>query len=84
MGFGKMAVRKKCALFGHRPKEEEQAAYSDTLTTCASCEFWFRRQNHMNLREKIRETGAAGYILLWLLGIPIPILLLIFLLRGCT
>jgi hypothetical protein len=38
----------------------------------------------MNLREKIRETGAAGYILLWLLGIPIPILLLIFLLRGCT
>jgi hypothetical protein len=23
-----------------------------------------------------------GYILLWLLGIPIPILLLIFLLRG--
>ena len=46
--------------------------------------FWFRRRNHMNLREKIRETGAAGYILLWLLGIPIPILLLIFLLRGCT
>jgi hypothetical protein len=38
----------------------------------------------MKLREKIRETGAAGYILLWLLGIPIPILLLIFLLRGCT
>jgi len=38
----------------------------------------------MNLREKIRETGATGYILLWLLGIPIPILLLIFLLRGCT
>jgi hypothetical protein len=38
----------------------------------------------MNLREKIGEAGAAGYILLWLLGIPIPILLLIFLLRGCT
>lgn len=30
------------------------------------------------------ETGAMGYILLWLLGIPIPILLLFFLLRGCT
>jgi hypothetical protein len=30
------------------------------------------------------EGGAAGYILLWLLGIPIPVLLLIFLLRGCT
>lgn len=38
----------------------------------------------MKLREHFKETGAAGYILLWLLGIPIPILLLIFLLRGCT
>jgi hypothetical protein len=38
----------------------------------------------MKFAEKIREAGATGYILLWLLGIPIPILLLIFLLRGCT
>jgi hypothetical protein len=38
----------------------------------------------MKLQNKIREAGATGYILLWLLGIPIPILLLIFLLRGCT
>lgn len=29
------------------------------------------------------QQGKIGYILLWLLGIPIPILLLIFLLRGC-
>jgi len=38
----------------------------------------------MRLPSKIKEAGATGYILLWLLGIPIPILLLIFLLRGCT
>lgn len=38
----------------------------------------------MKLAENIKEAGAMGYILLWLLGIPIPILLLIFLLRGCT
>jgi hypothetical protein len=38
----------------------------------------------MRLTAKIKEAGATGYILLWLLGIPIPILLLIFLLRGCT
>jgi hypothetical protein len=38
----------------------------------------------MVLKDKIKQAGAAGYILLWLLGIPIPILLLIFLLRGCT
>jgi hypothetical protein len=38
----------------------------------------------MKFSEKIKEAGATGYILLWLLGIPIPILLIIFLLRGCT
>jgi len=30
------------------------------------------------------EKGKIGWILLWLLGIPIPILLLLFLFRGCT
>jgi hypothetical protein len=34
--------------------------------------------------EKVNEAGAADYILLWLLGVPIPILLIIFALRGCT
>ncbi|HEY4366884.1 MAG TPA: hypothetical protein VGN07_06575 [Steroidobacteraceae bacterium] len=31
-----------------------------------------------------RQQGKVGWILLWLLGIPIPILLVLFLLRGCT
>jgi hypothetical protein len=30
------------------------------------------------------QRGRMGYILLWLLGVPIPILLLIYLLKGCT
>ena len=30
------------------------------------------------------QEGKMGYLLLWLVGIPIPILLLIFLLRGCN
>jgi hypothetical protein len=38
----------------------------------------------MKLKETVPIMGAVGYILLWLLGIPIPILLIIFLLRGCT
>lgn len=38
----------------------------------------------MKLKERIEQLGATGYILLWLLGVPIPILLLFFLLRGCT
>ncbi len=31
-----------------------------------------------------QETGAMGYALAWLLGIPIPILLIVFLVRGCN
>jgi len=46
--------------------------------------FFRARRGKMHLGDKIKEAGATGYILLWLLGIPIPILLIIFLLRGCT
>jgi hypothetical protein len=28
--------------------------------------------------------GKIGWALLWLIGVPIPILLLFFVLRGCT
>ncbi len=28
--------------------------------------------------------GKVGWVLLWLLGVPLPILLLFFVLRGCT
>jgi hypothetical protein len=35
-------------------------------------------------RYRSGEKGAIGYVLLWLLGIPIPVLLVIFLVRGCT
>ena len=30
------------------------------------------------------QQGRVGYILLWLLGVPLPILFLIYLLRGCS
>lgn len=30
------------------------------------------------------EDGAAGWGLLWLLGVPIPILVILYLVRGCT
>lgn len=39
--------------------------------------------NSMPQNEPGRE-GAAGWILLWLIGIPVPILIILFLLRGCT
>jgi hypothetical protein len=28
--------------------------------------------------------GRIGWILLWLIGVPLPILLILYLLRGCT
>jgi len=34
--------------------------------------------------QKRSEEGRIGWIILWLIGIPIPILFLLFLLRGCT
>ena len=36
---------------------------------------------HIN---KVGEEGKVGWVLLWLLGVPIPVLLILFLLRGCT
>ena len=30
------------------------------------------------------QRGAMGYVFAWLLGVPIPILILVALLRGCS
>jgi hypothetical protein len=32
---------------------------------------------------KQQEEGAAGYILLWFMGVPASVLFVIFVLRGC-
>jgi hypothetical protein len=34
------------------------------------------------LEQIISESGKIGYALLWLLGVPLPILLIIYLVRG--
>jgi hypothetical protein len=31
-----------------------------------------------------KEEGKIGWVFLWLLGIPIPILVVLYFLRGCT
>ena len=33
---------------------------------------------------KSDDRGAIGYIFMWLLGVPVSVLFVIFLLRGCT
>jgi len=35
-------------------------------------------------RARRREEGKIGYAILWLLGVPIPVLIGIYLLRGCA
>lgn len=45
-----------------------------TLKSLAEVERRFRR--------KAKE-GKLGWALLWLMGVPIPVLLIFFLLRGC-
>lgn len=30
------------------------------------------------------QKGATGWLFLWIIGIPIPILVLLFVARGCT
>lgn len=39
----------------------------------------------MHFKQRLHEqAGKVGWILLWLLGVPIPVLLVLFLVRGCT
>lgn len=63
----------------HLQNRRDRIRFSDTAFRTVRCEYQV-----MKLTERIKEYGAAGYILLWLLGIPLPILFIIFLLRGCT
>lgn len=35
-------------------------------------------------KARIKQSGKVGWILLWAIGVPIPILLFLFLVRGCT
>ena len=38
----------------------------------------------MNKESLKSEEGKIGWVLLWALGVPIPVLVILFLLRGCT
>ena len=40
---------------------------------------WMKRYEQLQA-----EGGAAGYILMWFLGVPASLLFVIFLLRGCN
>ena len=42
------------------------------------------KEQEMKTLKNTDEEGGTGYILMWLLGVPIPVLLLIFLLHACN
>ena len=57
--------------------------FSLTLHTPLAGAF-FRKGRSMQPNDNNNRQGKVGYIILWLLGVPIPILFLLFLIRGCT
>lgn len=42
------------------------------------------KPSHNHIKKNPSISGKVGWILLWLVGVPVPILLVLFLLRGCT
>ncbi|MCW1886659.1 hypothetical protein OKA04_18110 [Luteolibacter flavescens] len=41
------------------------------------------KSNQPKIRLK-SEPGKLGWIFLWLIGVPVPILIILYFLRGCT
>jgi hypothetical protein len=42
------------------------------------------KQSKRRIAMRNNEDGKIGWILLWAIGIPVPVLVVLFLLRGCT
>jgi hypothetical protein len=64
------------------------AAANRRAVPCPSVRFKesdVRTQLHTRrIRRLAVRQGKIGWIILWLLGVPIPLLLVLFLIRGCT
>jgi hypothetical protein len=43
-----------------------------------------RRAPRWPMRLRQGQEGRWGYIVAWLIGVPVPILIVIYLLRGCS
>ncbi|MFA7238649.1 MAG: hypothetical protein WC091_00945 [Sulfuricellaceae bacterium] len=54
---------------------------------CIKAILKIRKNSTLKKRERAmrnKEEGKIGWILLWLVGVPIPILVVLYFLRGCT
>lgn len=45
---------------------------------------WIAPSERKMIAMRPSEEGKIGWVLLWALGIPIPLLVALYLLRGCT
>jgi hypothetical protein len=77
--------------FRDRPGSVEEPAESTGRIHARSNKMMVKSNERLGLTHGgevrapvLNQRGAAGWALLWLLGIPIPVLLVFFLLRGCT
>jgi hypothetical protein len=61
-------------------------SFFDSGNTDQQLEVEGRKEGATPMRKLGRksEEGKIGYIILWLMGVPVSVLLIIFLLRGCT
>jgi hypothetical protein len=66
----------------HRVPAEGSLAvsYCTTLQHYATKSSWKERA----MKHEAEESGKVGWAILWLLGVPLPILLVLFIMRGCT
>src|SRR5205085_11159855 len=69
---------------GRSPRATDRHSWTNTQLVTSNPSLACDPSCVMNIVKGKGEEGGTGYILLWLLGIPIPVLFLIFLLRGCT
>jgi hypothetical protein len=60
----------------------------DHLRWHDACDSRFVMKTNLRLSERLQplktERGAIGWLFLWLIGIPVPLLIIFFLIRGCT
>ena len=64
--------------------EGTRPSYGPKKNGIALAHYSIRRSLMKLATRAAGESGAIGYMLLWLMGIPASVLFLVFLMRGCT
>ena len=76
-------TKRRSIMTKQQEKELLKARESKQRASGTSHDRGLGEQKEIKGRSKT-EKGTVGWVLLWALGIPIPILVVLFLMRGCT